>query len=151
MRTALCDVLGIEHPIVPSGMGGIVEPDLVATVDHARTLAASGVDVIVAQGGEAGGHRSIRARPASAEAASIGALALLPQIVDAVPVPVRSPTRSAGSTRRRARPYCRRCSSGPSSRTSTPPRPPSSRASTTRCGLGTAGGSSVTCRAPRKS
>lgn len=67
---------------------GVKVMGMVATVDDARTLAASGVDLIVAQGGEAGGHRSIWSRPASPEAASIGTLALVPQIVDAVRVPV---------------------------------------------------------------
>ncbi len=67
---------------------GVKVMGMVATVDAARILAASGVDVIVAQGGEAGGHRSIWAKPASAEAAAIGTMALVPQIVDAVRVPV---------------------------------------------------------------
>jgi len=31
---------------------------MVATIDDAKVVAASGVDAIVAQGGEAGGHRS---------------------------------------------------------------------------------------------
>jgi nitronate monooxygenase len=60
---------------------------MAATVGDARTLAASGVDAIVAQGGEAGGHRSTWV-PGRAEAASVGTLALVPQVVDSVPVPV---------------------------------------------------------------
>jgi nitronate monooxygenase len=44
--------------------------------------------VIVAQGSEAGGHRSIDGKPASPEATSVGVMALLPQVVDAVRVPV---------------------------------------------------------------
>ncbi len=61
---------------------------MVATVDDARTVEASGVDAIVAQGVEAGGHRSTWVKPASREAASVGTIALVPQIVDAVGVPV---------------------------------------------------------------
>jgi nitronate monooxygenase len=61
---------------------------MVATVDDARTVARSGVDVIVAQGAEAGGHRSTWVKRPSAQAASVGTMALVPQIVDAVPVPV---------------------------------------------------------------
>ncbi|HWM93893.1 MAG TPA: nitronate monooxygenase [Thermoanaerobaculia bacterium] len=71
---------------------------MAATVEDARTLAASGVDAIVAQGGEAGGHRStwgstwVKDRPGhaaeTAEAADVGTLALVPQVVDAVSVPV---------------------------------------------------------------
>jgi nitronate monooxygenase len=61
---------------------------MVATVDDARAAAASGADAVIAQGGEAGGHRSVGVKPASPEAATVGTLALVPQIADAVPVPV---------------------------------------------------------------
>ena len=51
---------------------------VVGAVRHARKVAASGVDVIVAQGHDAGGHNS-----------PIGTMALIPQVVDAVaPIPV---------------------------------------------------------------
>ncbi|MGD2139751.1 MAG: nitronate monooxygenase [Burkholderiales bacterium] len=56
------------------------------TVDEARTLEQAGVDAVIAQGSEAGGHRgtfSIDYRRAL-----IGTMALVPQIVDAVEVPV---------------------------------------------------------------
>ena len=56
------------------------------TVDEARLLEADGVDAIVAQGSEAGGHRGTFAAPF--EDALIGTLALVPQVVDAVRVPV---------------------------------------------------------------
>ena len=52
-------------------------------VDEARRLAAAGVDAIVAQGSEAGAHRGTFAAPF--EQAMIGAVALVPAIVDAVP------------------------------------------------------------------
>jgi nitronate monooxygenase len=61
---------------------------MVATVDDARAVAASGVDVVVAQGGEAGGHRSTWVKGATPDAANVGAIALVPQVVDAVRVPV---------------------------------------------------------------
>ena len=61
---------------------------MAATVDDARELAATGVDAVVAQGSEAGGHRSTWVKPASREAAQVGALALVPQIVETVSVPV---------------------------------------------------------------
>ena len=67
---------------------GIKVVAMVATVPDARTVAASGVDVIVAQGGEAGGHRSTWVKRPTPEAASVGTLALVPQIVDVVTVPV---------------------------------------------------------------
>ncbi|HJY41243.1 MAG TPA: DUF561 domain-containing protein [Steroidobacteraceae bacterium] len=56
------------------------------TVEEARRLEAAGVDAIIAQGSEAGGHRgTFAAPPAQAE---IGTMALVPQIADAVSVPV---------------------------------------------------------------
>lgn len=56
------------------------------TVAEARALAQDGVDVIVAQGAEAGGHRGTFLGPF--EQALIGTMALVPQVVDAVDVPV---------------------------------------------------------------
>lgn len=56
------------------------------TVEEARLLERAGVDAIVAQGAEAGGHRGTFA--GSFEAAMIGTMALVPQMVDAVSVPV---------------------------------------------------------------
>ncbi|GAA4191373.1 nitronate monooxygenase [Microbacterium oryzae] len=56
------------------------------TVDEARALAAGGVDAVVATGAEAGGHRVSWLRPA--EESLVGGLALIPQVVDAVDVPV---------------------------------------------------------------
>lgn len=56
------------------------------TVREARILTEAGVDAIVAQGAEAGGHRGTFALPW--QQGMIGTLALVPQIVDAVRVPV---------------------------------------------------------------
>ena len=61
---------------------------MVATVEDARAVAAAGIDIIVAQGGEAGGHRSTWRKAESASAASVGTMALVPQIVDVVTQPV---------------------------------------------------------------
>jgi nitronate monooxygenase len=61
---------------------------MVTTVEHARTVERAGVDLIVAQGAEAGGHRSTWSKPSRVEAISIGTLTLVPQVVDAVRVPV---------------------------------------------------------------
>lgn len=58
---------------------------MVANVEDARAAAASGVDLIVAQGSEAGGHRSTWRAGARAD---IGTFALVPEVVDAVGVPV---------------------------------------------------------------
>jgi NAD(P)H-dependent flavin oxidoreductase YrpB (nitropropane dioxygenase family) len=57
---------------------GVLVAGLVGTVVHAERQRAAGVDVIVAQGSEAGGHTG-----------EIGTMVLVPQVVDAVaPLPV---------------------------------------------------------------
>jgi nitronate monooxygenase len=67
---------------------GIKAMAMVSTVADARAAATAGADVIVAQGGEAGGHRSVDGKPTTAEATTVGTIALLPQVVDAVRAPV---------------------------------------------------------------
>jgi NAD(P)H-dependent flavin oxidoreductase YrpB (nitropropane dioxygenase family) len=90
--TELIDV-AMAHPIrlVASALGppppimvekaraaGIPVAALVGTVEHAARQVAAGVDIIVAQGGEAGGHTG-----------DISTMVLVPQVVDAVaPLPV---------------------------------------------------------------
>jgi nitronate monooxygenase len=56
------------------------------TVDEARWLEERGVDAIVAQGNEAGGHRGMFL--SDDLSTQVGTLALVPQIVKAVGVPV---------------------------------------------------------------
>lgn len=56
------------------------------TVAEARFLAAAGCDAIIAQGAEAGGHRGMFLTPDIAT--QLGTFALVPQVVDAVRVPV---------------------------------------------------------------
>jgi nitronate monooxygenase len=84
--------IGLGNP-TPEMVGrcrerGIKVIAMVATVDDAKAVAASGVDAVVAQGGEAGGHRSTWVKRESREQANIGGMALIPQIVDAVRTPV---------------------------------------------------------------
>lgn len=96
----LADVLAELPPAVVSFHFGLPAPDLLervratgakvlssaTTVDEARWLDAQGVDAIVAQGLEAGGHRGhFLSDNLDAQA---GTFALLPQIVRAVRVPV---------------------------------------------------------------
>jgi nitronate monooxygenase len=57
------------------------------TVDEAKQAEAAGADGIIAQGAEAGGHRGTF-DAGLAEQQLIGLFALLPQVVDAVDVPV---------------------------------------------------------------
>lgn len=56
------------------------------TVDEARTLAAHGVDAVIAQGSEAGGHRGMFL--SDDLNTQVSTLALVPQVVRAVDVPV---------------------------------------------------------------
>ena len=88
------------RPAVVSFQFGLPVPELLArvratgarivssatTVDEARWLEAHGADAIVAQGLEAGGHRAMFL--GDDLTTQVGTLALLPQIVKAVNVPV---------------------------------------------------------------
>src|SRR5690606_23883395 len=56
------------------------------TVSEARLLEAGGADAVVAQGAEAGGHRGTFA--GDYEGGMVGSMALVPQVADAVSVPV---------------------------------------------------------------
>ncbi len=97
---AAADVLAEFEPKVVSFHFGLPEPALLArvrawgatvlssatTVDEARWLEAHGADVIIAQGLEAGGHRGMFLT--DDVGTQLGTLALVPQIADAVGVPV---------------------------------------------------------------
>lgn len=65
---------------------GVVLIGAATTVDEAIALEQAGVDVIAASGFEAGGHRGSFLR--SSEDSLTGTMALVPQVVDAVSVPV---------------------------------------------------------------
>jgi nitronate monooxygenase len=96
----MADALAEFRPAVVSFHFGLPSDELLArvrgwgarilssatTVAEARWLEARGVDAIIAQGVEAGGHRGmfLSGDPAT----QVGTLALVPQIVDAVKVPV---------------------------------------------------------------
>jgi nitronate monooxygenase len=67
---------------------GIRVMAMVCTVEDAQAVSASGVDIIVAQGDEAGGHRSMWRKPGSPAAASVSTMTLVPMVVDAVRQPV---------------------------------------------------------------
>jgi enoyl-[acyl-carrier protein] reductase II len=70
--------LGTPAGVVPDAHAqGMVVMALAGNVRQAKRMAADGVDVIIAQGHEAGGHTG-----------RIGTMALVPQVVDAVDVPV---------------------------------------------------------------
>lgn len=98
---AQCEALLAARPKVISSIMGLYEPAFVSeikahgilwfatvtTVEEARVAEAAGADAIVAQGMEAGGHRGAFDSEA-AESQMVGLFALLPQIADAVAVPV---------------------------------------------------------------
>jgi nitronate monooxygenase len=79
---------GIPAPDVLTALRdqGITIIGTATTVEEARQLVTAGVDAVVAQGAEAGGHRGTFTVPF--DEAMIGTMVLVPQIVDAVPVPV---------------------------------------------------------------
>ncbi|HET7342461.1 MAG TPA: nitronate monooxygenase [Methylomirabilota bacterium] len=65
---------------------GIFLVGTATTVEEALALERAGVDAVVTQGSEAGGHRGTFA--GDFEGAMVGTIALVPQVVDAVRVPV---------------------------------------------------------------
>jgi len=70
--------LGVPGPVISRcHAGGVKVVSMCGTVDHARKAEQAGCDVVVAQGTEAGGHTG-----------RIAAMALIPQTVDAVKIPV---------------------------------------------------------------
>jgi nitronate monooxygenase len=97
---AMCEVVEELKPEIVSFHYGLPEPELLArvkaagskimssatTVREAIWLEEHGVDVIIAQGTEAGGHRGTFLTDDFA--AQSGTFALVPQVVDAVRVPV---------------------------------------------------------------
>jgi nitronate monooxygenase len=97
---AFCNVVEETRPEVVSFHFGLPPADLfkrvqalgcvtmssATTVAEAKWLEAHGVDVVIAQGFEAGGHRGMFL--SDDLAAQVGTFALVPQIVDAVKLPV---------------------------------------------------------------
>ncbi len=65
---------------------GIITLGAATTVDEAVAIEQAGVDLVLATGFEAGGHRPAFLRPA--EESLVGTLALVPQVVDRVKIPV---------------------------------------------------------------
>jgi nitronate monooxygenase len=81
--------LGLDQELIERGHRcGAIVIGTATTVAEAEQLAGAGVDAVVAQGAEAGGHRSTFDVSADRNGALVGTLALVPQVVDAVAVPV---------------------------------------------------------------
>jgi nitronate monooxygenase len=97
---AMCEIVEDCRPKVVSFHFGLPRPDLLervknsgclvfssaTTVEEARWLEDRGCDAIIAQGSESGGHRGMFLTKNTA--AQIGTIALVPQVADAVDVPV---------------------------------------------------------------
>jgi nitronate monooxygenase len=86
--TAFSFTFGVLSPdaIEAIKAGGMFLIGTATTVEEAMVLERAGVDAVVAQGSEAGAHRGTFAT--TFEAAMVGTLALVPQVVNAVSVPV---------------------------------------------------------------
>lgn len=77
-----------EHHMQKAKSLGIKIMSKVTTVEEAIQAEKRGCDVIVAQGSEAGGHRGTFDVSSQPSGANIGTMALVPQIVDHVHIPV---------------------------------------------------------------
>ena len=86
---ALSTIMGLLPPawVQRCKAAGVPWWATVTSVAEARAAAAAGADVIVAQGAEAGGHRGAF-DASTARDRAVGLMALLPQVVDAVSLPV---------------------------------------------------------------
>jgi len=96
----MCDLVTKFHPEVVSFQFGLPDKNLLlrirktgakimssaTTVNEARWLEDQGCDAIIAQGFEAGGHRGMFLT--EDVSTQVGTMALVPQVVDAVKVPV---------------------------------------------------------------
>jgi nitronate monooxygenase len=87
--TALSTIMGLLTPEQVARLkdAGIAWVATVTTVGEALAAEQAGADAVVAQGAEAGGHRGAFIA-AEAQARAVGLFALLPQVVDAVRMPV---------------------------------------------------------------
>jgi nitronate monooxygenase len=86
---AISSIMGLYAPAFVSELKArrILWFATATTVAEARAAEAAGADAIIAQGMEAGGHRGAF-HADQAEHQMVGLIALLPQVVDAVTVPV---------------------------------------------------------------
>jgi nitronate monooxygenase len=75
-----------KHVVDRAHQAGIRLIGTATTVDEARVLEESGVDVIVASGSDAGGHRGAFLAPV--QESLVGTFSLVPQVAEAVDVPV---------------------------------------------------------------
>ncbi|WP_033542243.1 NAD(P)H-dependent flavin oxidoreductase [Planococcus sp. CAU13] len=77
-----------EAQVQAAKSAGIKIIAMATTVEEAKLAEQSGADAVVAQGSEAGGHRGTFSLDDHPDGAQIGTISLVPQIVDAVRIPV---------------------------------------------------------------
>ena len=93
--------LELEVPVISTAFGcltphqmkkaeehGVLVITMVTTVEEAKVAEEAGVAAVVAQGSEAGGHRSTFSLEKHPNGAQVGTMSLVPQVVDAVSIPV---------------------------------------------------------------
>ncbi|MCW0214795.1 MAG: nitronate monooxygenase [Pseudonocardia sp.] len=96
-----CEAMLAAAPTAVSTIMGLFEPDYVrrlhergiawfataTTLDEALAAQEAGADAVIGQGMEAGGHRGTF-DPAAAEGTTVGLIALVPRLADALRIPV---------------------------------------------------------------
>lgn len=93
--------LDLDVPVISTAFGlledkwmerakrqGVKVIAMVTTVAEALAAEEAGVDAVVAQGAEAGGHRGTFSLDEHPDGAQIGLMSLVPQVVDALHIPV---------------------------------------------------------------
>ena len=87
--TAVSSIMGLYPAsfVAELKARGILWLATATTVAEAKAAEQAGADAVIAQGAEAGGHRGAF-HPEEAEHQAVGLMALLPQVADAVSVPV---------------------------------------------------------------
>lgn len=85
---AISFVMGIPSAqvVTEARRRGIVTIGTATTVDEAVAIEAAGLDAVVASGSDAGGHRGAFLRPVTESL--VGTFSLVPQVADAVSIPV---------------------------------------------------------------
>ncbi len=87
--SVLSTALGDPGDLIgPAHARGMLVISMVTTIEEAVRVAERGADVVVAQGAEAGGHRSTFELGPGGEVPLVGTMALVPPVVDALDVPV---------------------------------------------------------------
>jgi nitronate monooxygenase len=87
--TVVGAALGDPQPLAaPTRNAGATLLAMISTAAEARQSVMAGADALIAQGGEAGGHRTVFEVPPDGPPPLVGTLALVPRVVDSVDIPV---------------------------------------------------------------